>query len=51
MYKEVLRSMEGVEISAIFSFLVFFGFFLGLIIYLIFLKKEYRDEMKQVPLD
>jgi len=51
MYKEVLRSMEGVEVGAIFSLLLFFGFFLALIIYLVRLKKDYRDEMKHVPLD
>jgi amino acid permease len=51
MYKEVLRSMEGVEIGAIFSFSIFFVFFLIMIVYLIRLKKDYRDEMKNIPLD
>lgn len=51
MYKEVLRSAEGLEVGAIFSLLLFFGFFVALIIYLIRMKKGYRDDMKQVPLD
>ena len=32
MYKEILRSMEGVEVGAVVGFLIFFTFFLVMII-------------------
>lgn len=51
MYKDVLRSIEGIEMGSLFSFLLFFGFFLILIVYLIRMKKDFRDEMKNIPLD
>ena len=51
MYKEILRSMEGVEVGAVVGFLIFFTFFLVMIIYLFTLKKSYRDDMKNIPLD
>ena len=50
MYKEVLRSIEGVGIFPSISLLLFFGFFVGLIIYLIRKKKSYWDEAAQLPL-
>jgi len=51
MYKEILRSIEGVEIGGTIAFMIFFGFFLMLLVYTWKMSKEYRDEMKQLPLD
>lgn len=51
MYKEVLRNINGIELGGIISFIIFFTFFLALIIYLIRMKKDHRDEMKNLPLD
>lgn len=50
MYKEVLRSIEGVGLFPSISLLLFFGFFVGLIIYLVKKKKSYWDEAAQLPL-
>ena len=51
MYKEILRTIDGVEIGATISFLIFFGFFLLLLVYTWRMRKEHIDEMKQLPLD
>ncbi|MCB0502025.1 MAG: cbb3-type cytochrome c oxidase subunit 3 [Bacteroidetes bacterium] len=51
MYKEILRSIEGVEMGGVLAFMIFFVFFLVMIIYLVKMKKEYIDEMKHLPLD
>lgn len=51
MYKEILRSMDGVDIGGSISFLIFFAFFLALLIYVWRMKKDYLEEMKQLPLD
>jgi cbb3-type cytochrome oxidase subunit 3 len=51
MYKEILRSIDGVEIGGTISFLIFFVFFLMLLVYVMRMKKGYREEMKNLPLD
>ena len=51
MYKEILRGIDGVEIGGTISFLIFFGFFLMLLVHTWRMKKDYVDEMKNVPLD
>ena len=43
--------MEGVEISGSISFVIFFAFFIMLLVYVMRMKKGYRDEMKNLPLD
>lgn len=51
MYKEILRTINGVEIGGVISFLIFFIFFITMIVYLFTMKKDFREEMKQIPLD
>ena len=51
MYKEVLRSMEGVELFPSISLLLFFGFFIALVIYLIKTGKESWKEAALLPLE
>lgn len=51
MYKEILRSMDGIAIGGTIGFLIFFAFFIGLLIYVFTMRKEHRDEMKKLPLD
>ncbi|GAB2532086.1 hypothetical protein [Rufibacter soli] len=50
MYKEILQSIDGIAIYPIISFLIFFFFFLGLIAYVVVVKKDYIQSMKEMPL-
>lgn len=50
MYKEILQSIEGVEIYPIISLIVFVVFFIVVTIWLIRMDKNYINEMKQLPL-
>ncbi|MEP1307283.1 MAG: hypothetical protein ABJI33_03340 [Balneola sp.] len=51
MYKEVLRSMDGIELFPSISLILFFSFFLILIIYLIRTGKDFWKEASNIPLD
>jgi cytochrome c oxidase cbb3-type subunit IV len=51
MYKEVLRSIEGVEIFPVVSFVIFGLFFVFLLIYVLGFEKQFIIEMKNSPLD
>lgn len=50
MYKEILQSIAGIEIFPIISFVIFFAFFLGLLAYVVVVKKEHVQAMKAMPL-
>ncbi|MFB9862757.1 hypothetical protein EFA69_19275 [Rufibacter immobilis] len=50
MYKNVLQSIAGIEIYPIISFVIFFAFFIGLIAYVVVVKKEHVQSMKAMPL-
>jgi cytochrome c oxidase cbb3-type subunit IV len=50
MYKEVLRSIENVEIFPIISLIIFVLFFLGITIWALYVPKEYIDHMKSLPI-
>lgn len=50
MYKEILQSIEGVEIYPIISLIVFVIFFIVVTVWLIRMDKNYINEMKQLPL-
>lgn len=51
MYKEVLRSMEGVSIFPIITLLLFMAFFIGLIIYLVKKGKSHWKDAANLPLE
>lgn len=51
MYKEVLRTMEGVEIFPSVSLLLFFAFFILLIVYLVKTGKHHWDDVANLPLE
>lgn len=51
MYKDVLRSMDGVELFPSISLLLFFAFFVFLIIYLIRTGKDFWQDAANIPLD
>lgn len=50
MFKHFIQQLSGDENYLIFSLLVFFGFFLLVAVYLIFMKKEYIEEMSNMPI-
>lgn len=51
MYKEVLRSIENIEIYPIISLLIFVLFFLGVFLWAMRMTKEHIDYMKSMPMD
>ncbi len=51
MYKEVLRSIENVEIWPSISLIIFFLLFIGVLIYVIRSDREFIKKMKEMPLD
>ncbi len=50
MEKNVLQSISGVAIFPIISFAIFFLFFLGLAVYVLFVNRRHVDTMSQLPL-
>ena len=48
MYKNVLQAIDGIEIYPLISFGIFFLFFLGLIVYVALMDKEYVQDMSYV---
>ncbi len=51
MYKDVLRSIEGVGIFPTIALILFLGFFIGLIIYLIRKGKGHFEDAARLPLE
>jgi len=51
VYKEVLRSIDGVEIFPLISFAIFGVFFIGLLYWVFTADKNYINEMKKLPLE
>jgi cytochrome c oxidase cbb3-type subunit 4 len=51
MYKEVLRSIEDIEIMPLISLMVFMLFFIGMFIWVITVDKKYVEHMKSLPLN
>ena len=51
MYKEVLRSIEGIEIYPIVSLLIFFAFFVGLAVWFFAADRERLRRAALLPLD
>lgn len=50
MYKNVLQTIDGIEIYPIISFLIFFIFFIGLTLFVIFSDKKHIAAMSEMPL-
>lgn len=50
MQKEILRSIENIEIYPIISLLIFVLFFVGMFWWVIRVDKNYIDHMKEMPL-
>lgn len=51
MYKEVLSGIEHISVYPVFSFSVFFVFFLMVTIWVIISHKEDFDNISRLPLD
>lgn len=51
MYKNILQSINGVEVYAIIALLIFFLFFVGITIWLLKVDKNYLKEMSELPLE
>jgi hypothetical protein len=51
MYKEILRSIENIEIYPIISLIIFLLFFVGMFIWVIRVPKGYVDHMSALPMD
>lgn len=51
MYKEVLRSIEGIGIFPTIALVLFLGFFIGLIIYLVKKGKRHWEDASRLPLE
>ena len=49
--KHNLESIDGVEIYPIISLLLFFGVFIGMIVFVAKLPKKSIEEISQLPLD
>ena len=47
----LLRQAENINVYGLFSFLLFFGFFTGVLIWAFALKKKHLDTMGALPLD
>ena len=50
MYKNVLQSIEGIEIYPILSLIIFVSFFALMGIWVMKAKKSYLDSMANMPL-
>jgi cytochrome c oxidase cbb3-type subunit 4 len=51
MYKNILQSINGVEVYAIIALLIFFLFFVGVTIWLLKVDKNYLKKMSKLPLE
>ena len=51
MIQNVLSNIGGVGIYGIISIGIFFTVFLGAVIWVLGLKKSYRDAMRELPLE
>ena len=47
----ILREAENINAYGLFSFILFFGFFLGVLIWAFALKKNHLSHMAELPLD
>lgn len=51
MYKNVLQSIENIQIWPVISFVIFFVFFLCLLLWVFTADKKFIDKMKGLPLE
>jgi len=51
MIRNLLQSIEGVEIYPLISLIVFLVFFVAILVWMLMIDKNYIKEMEQLPLD
>ena len=51
MLENVLGKMGGVGMYGLISIILFFAVFIGLLVWMIGLKKSYLEEMRELPLE
>lgn len=51
MYKNVLQSIDNIAIWPVISFVIFFAFFIGLLLWVFTVDKKFIDHMKSMPID
>jgi hypothetical protein len=51
MYKNVLQSIENIQIWPVISFVIFFVFFLCLLLWVFTTDKKFIDKMKGLPIE
>ncbi|MEH0158509.1 hypothetical protein V6R21_30935 [Limibacter armeniacum] len=51
MYKDVLRSIEGIEVFPVIGIIIFFTFFTAWLIYAFSMKKEQVNALSSLPLE
>ena len=51
MRRDVIETIQGIEIYPLISLVIFVAFFIGLIYYVVRLRKSDIDRWKEMPLD
>lgn len=51
MYKEILQSIDNIQVWPVISFVIFFVFFLALIWWAVMVDRNYISTMKKMPLN
>lgn len=51
MFSNVLKSIEHISTYPLISLAIFVPFFIGVLIYVIRMKRDVLDEMSRLPLD
>lgn len=51
MIREVLQSIEGIEIYPIISLIIFFSIFIGIVVWVVKMDKNKADRYNKIPLD
>ncbi len=51
MYKDILQSVEGIDIYPIISLVIFVIFFVAIFLYVFIIKEETVEQLKNIPLE
>lgn len=51
MYKNVLQSIDNIALWPVISFVIFFAFFIGLLLWVFTVDKRFIQHMKSMPID
>ena len=51
MFQNILHRMEGISAYGLFSICLFFLFFIGMLLWAAWLKRDYLKSMSELPLD